>query len=133
MQPCWNCWGNLNHYLDENDQLEFDILSLHLSLKYLQNLLYHGKIIVLCLRYLLWNQHQTMIWPVTFILYGFGTSIYIICIIAWRFVITTVLFVSVFIFMWIVFVIVIVDGSMFDKEIFWTSFTCFSNCLFRSF
>ena len=50
-----------NHHLDENDRLEFDISSLHLSLKYLQNFLYRGIIIILCLRHLLWNQHQTMI------------------------------------------------------------------------
>ena len=50
-----------NHHLDENDRLEFDISSLHLSLKYLQNFLYRGIIIILCLRHLLWNQHQAMI------------------------------------------------------------------------
>ena len=50
-----------NHHQDKNDWLEFHISSLHLSLKYLQNLLYRGKIIILCLWHLLWNQHQTMI------------------------------------------------------------------------
>ena len=47
-----------NHHLDENNRLEFNISSLHLSLKHHQNLLYRGKIVVLCLRQLLWNQHQ---------------------------------------------------------------------------
>ena len=44
-----------NHHLDENNRLEFDISSLRL------NLLYRGKIIVLCLWHLLWNQHQAII------------------------------------------------------------------------
>ena len=50
-----------NHHLYANDRLEFDISSLCLRLKYLQNLLYRAKIILLCLRHLLWNQHQTII------------------------------------------------------------------------
>ena len=44
-----------NHHLDENNRLEFHISSLRL------NLLYRGKIIVLCLWHLLWNQHQAII------------------------------------------------------------------------
>ena len=81
--------------MDENDWLEFNILLLCLSLKYLQNLLYCGKIMALCLWHLLWNQHQAM--SVVCHLYSVWIQyrMYSICIIVRKALITAVLVVPV--------------------------------------
>ena len=119
-----------NHHLDENDWFEFNILLLRLSLKDLQNLLYRGKIIVLCLRHLLLNQDQTMI--VACHLYSVRIRYQYVYHLHYclkdRHHYSSCC--PVVIFVRAVFVAVIVVGIAFDKEILWKSFTCFFKLFF---
>ena len=61
LQPCWNCWGNLKSASEWKWPVRIRYFVATSKFKYLQNLLYRGNIIVLCLWHLEWNQYQTMI------------------------------------------------------------------------